>query len=103
VPYGKPTTLQLRKIFEPDSFHKLYFLIGWSHSRLQMGSSEEGQNPEQSPKMSSGFQCFVCGKQFGTNGEKSILKKLHMVVCMILHHLRKERTLDDFNNLHKEY
>jgi hypothetical protein len=70
VPYGKPTTLQLRKIFEPDSFHKLYFLIGWSHSRLQMGSSEEGQNPEQSPKMSSGFQCFVCGKQFGTNEER---------------------------------
>jgi hypothetical protein len=34
-----------------------------------MGSSKEGQNPEHSPKMSSGFQCFVCGKQFGTNGE----------------------------------
>jgi hypothetical protein len=32
-----------------------------------MSSSEEGQNPEQSPKMSSGFQCFVCGKQFSTN------------------------------------
>lgn len=55
---------------KPDSFHKLYFLIVWSHSRLQMGSSEEGQNPEQSPKMSSGFQCFVCGKQFGTNEER---------------------------------
>jgi hypothetical protein len=24
-----------------------------------------------------------------------------MVVCMILLHLRKERTLDDFNNIHK--
>jgi len=35
-----------------------------------MSSSEEGQNPEQSPKMSSGFQCFVCGKQFGTNEER---------------------------------
>jgi hypothetical protein len=35
-----------------------------------MGSSEERQNPEQSPKMSSGFQCFVCGKQFGTNEER---------------------------------
>jgi hypothetical protein len=46
---------------EPDSCHKLYFFIGWSHSRLQMGSSEERQNPEQSPKMSSGFQCFVWG------------------------------------------
>jgi hypothetical protein len=23
-----------------------------------------------------------------------------MVACMILHHLRKERTLGDFNNLH---
>jgi hypothetical protein len=55
---------------EPDSCHKLYFFIGWSHSRLQMGSSEEKQNPEQSPKMSSGFQCFVCGMQFGTNEER---------------------------------
>ena len=35
-----------------------------------MGSSEEKQSPEQSPKMSSGFQCFVCGKQFGTNEER---------------------------------
>jgi hypothetical protein len=35
-----------------------------------MGSSEERQNPEQSPTMSSGFQCFVCGKQFGTNEER---------------------------------
>jgi hypothetical protein len=35
-----------------------------------MSSSEEGQYPEQSPKMSSGFQCFVCGKQFGTNEER---------------------------------
>jgi hypothetical protein len=35
-----------------------------------MDSSEEKQSPEQSPKMSSGFQCFVCGKQFGTNEER---------------------------------
>jgi uncharacterized C2H2 Zn-finger protein len=55
---------------ELDSCHKLYFFIRWSHSRLQMGSSEERQNPEQSPKMSSGFQCFVCGKVFGTNEER---------------------------------
>ena len=34
-----------------------------------IGSSEE-KHPEQSPKMSSGFQCFVCGKQFGTNEER---------------------------------
>jgi hypothetical protein len=35
-----------------------------------LGSSEERQNPVQSPKMSLGFQCFVCGKQFGTNEER---------------------------------
>jgi hypothetical protein len=30
--------------------------------------------------------------------EYSILKKMLMEACMILPHLRKERTLDDFNN-----
>ena len=41
------------------------------------GSPEERQkekkgfeNPQHYPKMSSGFQCFVCGKQFGTNEER---------------------------------
>ncbi len=34
------------------------------------GSSEEKQSPEQSPKMSSGFQCFVCGTRFGSNVER---------------------------------
>ena len=42
-----------------------------------MGSPEEGQkekkgfdNPQPYPKTPSGFQCFVCGKQFGTNEER---------------------------------
>jgi hypothetical protein len=36
-------------------------------------------------------------------GEYSILKKMPMEVCMILPHLRKERTLDDFNNTQENY
>jgi hypothetical protein len=42
-----------------------------------MGSPEERQkekegfdNPQPYPKTPSGFQCFVCGKQFGTNEER---------------------------------
>ena len=42
-----------------------------------MGSPEEMQkekkgfdNPQPYPKTPSGFQCFVCGKQFGTNEER---------------------------------
>ena len=27
-------------------------------------------NPEQYPKVPSGFQCFVCGKQFAANQER---------------------------------
>jgi hypothetical protein len=35
--------------------------------------------------------------------EYSILKKMLMEACMILPHLRKERTLDDFNNTQENY
>jgi hypothetical protein len=42
-----------------------------------IGSPEERQNEkkgfdnhEHYPKTPSGFQCFVCGKQFGTNEER---------------------------------
>ena len=45
--------------------------------RGTIGSPEERQiekkgfdNPEHYPKTPSGFQCFVCGKQFGTNEER---------------------------------
>ena len=45
--------------------------------RGTIGSPEESQNekkgfdnPEHHPKTPSGFQCFVCGKQFGTNEER---------------------------------
>jgi hypothetical protein len=41
------------------------------------GSTEKKQkekkgfeNPQHYTKMPSGFQCFVCGKQFGTNEER---------------------------------
>ncbi|MDQ3840322.1 MAG: hypothetical protein M3297_13765 [Thermoproteota archaeon] len=30
----------------------------------------ESDNYQQYPKMPSGFQCFVCGKQFVTNNER---------------------------------
>jgi hypothetical protein len=42
-----------------------------------IGSSDERQkekkgsdSPQQYPKVPSGFECFVCGKQFGTNEER---------------------------------
>jgi hypothetical protein len=42
-----------------------------------MSSSRERQkvkkgldNSQQYPKVPSGFQCFVCGKQFSTNEER---------------------------------
>ena len=45
--------------------------------RGTIGSPEERQNEkkgfdnlEHYPKTPSGFQCFVCGKQFGTNEER---------------------------------
>jgi hypothetical protein len=45
--------------------------------RGTIGSPEERQNekkgfdnPEHYPKTPSGFQCFVCGKQFDTNEER---------------------------------
>ena len=45
--------------------------------RGTIGSPEERQNekkgfdnPEHYPKTPSGFQCFVCGKQFSTNEER---------------------------------
>jgi len=45
--------------------------------RGTIGSPEERQkekkgleNPEHYPKTPSGFQCFVCGRQFGTNEER---------------------------------
>ena len=75
--------------------------------RGTIGSPEERQNekkgfdnPEHYPKTPSGFQCFVCGKQYGTNEERieHLEEACHMVVCMILLHLRKGKTLDDSNN-----
>ena len=31
---------------------------------------DKSNTRKEDPKMSSGFQCFVCGKQFGTNEER---------------------------------
>jgi hypothetical protein len=31
---------------------------------------DKSNTRKQHPKMSSGFQCFVCGKQFSTNEER---------------------------------
>ena len=31
---------------------------------------EKNDNSQQYPKVPSGFQCFVCGKQFSTNEER---------------------------------
>jgi len=74
-----------------------------------MSPSEEKQkenkgNHRQYPKVPSGFECFVCGKNsVQMKREYSILKKMLMEVCMILPHLRKEKTLDDFNNTQEDY
>jgi hypothetical protein len=37
----------------------------------EMQKEKKGfNNPQPYPKTPSGFQCFVCGKQFGTNEER---------------------------------
>ena len=71
-----------------------------------MRSPEEGQkekkgfdNPQLYPKTPSGFQCFVCGKQFGTNEER--IEHLEEAPHGSMYDTaspRKGRTLDDFNN-----
>jgi hypothetical protein len=33
-------------------------------------NQDKSNTRKQHPKMSSGFQCFVCGKQFSTNEER---------------------------------
>ena len=42
----------------------------WDLQRKGKKRRKGFDNPQHYPKTPSGFQCFVCGKQFGTNEER---------------------------------
>ena len=53
--------------------HIVSQIIGGGNMRSSKVGRNEKKGPDnfqQYPKIPSGFQCFVCGKQFATNDER---------------------------------
>ena len=63
---------------------------------MEHATIQTQQTSVEYPRISNGFQWFVCGTGFASNDERiSIWKKDHMGVCMIRVRLKKAKMSED--------